>query len=160
MEIITKVVGLNSVRDRCTVYQVIVGQERNVYGGETAAADVVHPSELQECDVLELDCEGSEIDILKQLEIQPRAIILELHPWEYSESIREPIKILQEEGYEILYRYGHDGIELNDDDFETLLYRSSDKKGEKNPDKKGPRYVDSGARWPVVIAAVDKKQYA
>jgi hypothetical protein len=37
----------------------------------------VTPAELPECDVLELNCEGSEIGILRNMTIRPRAIAVE-----------------------------------------------------------------------------------
>jgi hypothetical protein len=39
----------------------------------------VHPSELPSCDILELDCEGAEIGILRDMTIQPRVIAVETH---------------------------------------------------------------------------------
>lgn len=38
------------------------------------------PSAIPECDVLELDCEGAELDILRTLDGDPRVIIVEIHP--------------------------------------------------------------------------------
>jgi hypothetical protein len=34
---------------------------------------------LPDCDVLVLDCEGTEIEILEEMEIKPRAVIVETH---------------------------------------------------------------------------------
>jgi len=46
---------------------------------ESGTADVVHPSELPDCDILEMDAEGAELQILRELEIEPRVIIVETH---------------------------------------------------------------------------------
>ena len=35
--------------------------------------------QLPPCDVLELDCEGAEVDILQKMIIQPRGILVETH---------------------------------------------------------------------------------
>jgi len=145
VEEIKRVSDMNSVSDRCEAHHAIVGKARNVYGGNSTTADTLDPNELPECDVLELDCEGSEIDILSESTIQPRAIITELHPWEFQETPDDLLEILAERGYEINHRFGHDGTPLSQKEFETLL---------SNSNVQGDRYVKSGGRWPVVIAAV------
>jgi hypothetical protein len=40
---------------------------------------MVQPSDIPDCDVLELDCEGAEDTILSELEIKPRVILVETH---------------------------------------------------------------------------------
>jgi hypothetical protein len=40
---------------------------------------VLPPSQLPPCDVLQLDCEGAEVEILRELTIQPRLILVETH---------------------------------------------------------------------------------
>jgi hypothetical protein len=40
---------------------------------------VLPPSELPPCNVLELDCEGAEVEILREMNIQPRVILVETH---------------------------------------------------------------------------------
>jgi hypothetical protein len=142
---IRSVLNMNRVDDQCDVHHAIVGAERNVYGGESTTAAAVSPDEIPDCDVLELDCEGSEIDILTELSIQPRAIIAELHPWLFQSEPETPLEILSERGYEIKHWFGHDGTTLSEEEFNTLL---------SNSNVQGERYVKSGGRWPVVIAAV------
>lgn len=142
---IRRVLDMNNVGDRCEVHHAIVGTARDVYGGDSATADTIHPSELPECDVLELDCEGSEIDILLESTIQPRVIIAELHPWEYQETPDDLLEILSEQGYEINHHFGHDGTPLSQKEFETLLWDSN---------VRGEKYLKFEGRWPVVIAAV------
>jgi len=41
--------------------------------------DLVEPSALPVCDVLELDCEGSELGILEGMKIRPRGLVVETH---------------------------------------------------------------------------------
>lgn len=139
-----KVIDMNEVGDICTVNYAIVGQERNVYGGSTTGAEIVTPSDLPECDVLEIDAEGAEIDIINELEDLPEVIIFELHPWLYSESPEKPIELLEGMGYEMQYHSGHDGIEISQEEFDLLLQKSRDESNEKRG------HVESGARWPVV----------
>jgi signal peptidase I len=69
---------LNGVSDRIEVRHGIVGPSIWVWGEEEGAKHYT-PDELPDCDVLELDCEGAEIDILENLEIRPRVIIVETH---------------------------------------------------------------------------------
>lgn len=158
VEKIRDVTRWNGVTDRCEITHAIVGRERDVYGGDVAGADLVAPGELPECDVLELDCEGSEIDIVRNLEIEPRVLIVELHPYNFSESSDEVIDVLSEKGYRFEYYAGHDGQPLSRDEFETLLAHS-DERGAELADRpvdanRGQELSESGARWPVVFAAV------
>lgn len=69
---------LNGVSDRITVNHAIVGRAIQLRG-EKGAADQVLPSDLPRCDVLELDCEGAEIEIIDALQFQPDTIIVESH---------------------------------------------------------------------------------
>jgi len=56
----------------------VVGTPHRVYGG-SGDARTTAPPDLPECDVIELDCEGSEIEIIEQMRIKPRAILVESH---------------------------------------------------------------------------------
>lgn len=62
-EEVEQTVERNGVADRVTVHVERVD-------GET---------DLPECDVLELDCEGAEVDVLRHLDIQPRVLVVEHH---------------------------------------------------------------------------------
>ncbi|MDO8841114.1 FkbM family methyltransferase [Methanocalculus sp.] len=132
----------------CTIHHAVVGPHIDVYGGDFASAAHVGPDEIFACDVLELDCEGSEVAILRSLAIRPRVIIVEIHPFLFSEEPTWVLHQLNELGYRIVYRSGHDGIEINDVDMQKLLLRSK---------KCGVIYLKNGARSPVVVAAVRKR---
>jgi hypothetical protein len=58
---------------------------------------------IPECDVLELDCEGAELQILKELSIRPRTIIVEGHDC-YGSPEKELRTLLSEMKYEIVDR--------------------------------------------------------
>lgn len=75
---IGQVAQLNGVSDRITAHHAIVGEAIAV-SGNTAAAAAVHPRDLPECDLLELDCEGSEVGILNGMVIRPNVILVETH---------------------------------------------------------------------------------
>lgn len=129
----------------CCVHHAIVGPEIDVYGGDASDALVVAPEDLPDCDILELDCEGSEIDILRTLRIRPRAIIVEIHPFLFPDDPCWVLDRLSALGYRLIYRSGHDGIQLDDQDLRKLLTRSRDC---------GVIYLKNGARSPAVVAAV------
>ena len=70
----------NQVSGRVMVKHAVVGEAIGVYGApDEFAAVVVSPAELPECDILELDCEGAEITILRNMTIRPRVIAVETH---------------------------------------------------------------------------------
>jgi hypothetical protein len=70
----------NKVSDRLTVIHAVIGEAIGVYGAPDSQSRLVLPAtELPECDILELDCEGAEITILRDMTIRPRAIIVETH---------------------------------------------------------------------------------
>jgi hypothetical protein len=63
--------------------------------------------------------------------------------------------ILEFKGYKIIYRSGHDGVEINEGQLKELLKRSNvsnDLKPNCKPSSED-KYLECGARWPVVIAA-------
>jgi hypothetical protein len=64
--------------DSIEIVNAIVGPGENVWG-ETEGVQSVSVDELPECDLLELDCEGSEIQILENLDRKPRNILVESH---------------------------------------------------------------------------------
>src|SRR5262249_41883865 len=48
-----------------------------VFGSDLGT--ILPPSQLPACNVLQLDCEGAEVEILHELTIQPRVILVETH---------------------------------------------------------------------------------
>lgn len=100
---------LNRVSETVDVEHALVGPEIHVVGerGEPAA---VSPSELPACDVLEMDCEGAELAILRNLEIRPRVIIVETHA--HLDSPERAVRAeLDRLGYEVVDR----GVEVDED---------------------------------------------
>lgn len=75
---ITDTITKNNVSDRTDIVHAIVGQEISLRG-EAEDAERISPRELPECDVLLLDCEGSEVEILEKLSVRPRVILVESH---------------------------------------------------------------------------------
>ena len=71
------VVAREGFDDRVTVRHAIVGDARSVWG--EASADIVAAEALPPCDVLELDCEGAELDLIRRMTIRPRVVLVETH---------------------------------------------------------------------------------
>ena len=68
----------NGVADHLSVVHAVVSEALGVYGNDVSTT-IVRPAELPNCDVLELDCEGAEIGILRDMVIDPRVIAVETH---------------------------------------------------------------------------------
>jgi len=145
---IKQTLDLNKITNFTQINHAIVGSEIAVFG-KTSNAVIIPAESLPQCDVLELDCEGAEIGILRNMIIKPRVILVEIHPWLFSESPDWVTDYLGRLAYEIVLRIGHDGIELNQQDFKELLYRSSSHLREDRLKKS--KYIESGARWPVIV---------
>lgn len=83
-DIIKKTVQMSGVDNRCRVINGIVGPAINPGGGlpdggTTKTAKHLEPDDIPQCDVLELDCEGAEVEILQDMTIRPHTIIVETH---------------------------------------------------------------------------------
>ncbi|KQT56190.1 hypothetical protein ASG52_24250 [Methylobacterium sp. Leaf456] len=71
--------ALNGVAETLRVHHAVVAQGIAVYGIAAEAGAVVPPGDLPACDVLELDCEGAEVQILREMTIRPRVLLVETH---------------------------------------------------------------------------------
>lgn len=78
VEKVTDTIQLNDVEDRVSIRHSVVAKAISIRG-DGSGAQVVPPTKLPDCDVLVLDCEGAEIDILTEMEIRPRAVLVETH---------------------------------------------------------------------------------
>ncbi|MCU7525734.1 MAG: FkbM family methyltransferase [Ignavibacteria bacterium] len=87
-----------------TVIHGYVGSPVNVWG-EMEGADKIE--EIPDCDILELDCEGGEKEVLANLSIQPRVIIVESHG-----DLGSPTSLVKE----LLERKGYEIIEEKDEE--------------------------------------------
>lgn len=91
---------INRVEDICDVVHATVGSTVEVAGSMEGAGEIT-PSELPDCDVLEMDCEGAEAEVIDGLLISPRVIIVETHP-EKAASTESIESQLTAHGYRIL----------------------------------------------------------
>lgn len=105
---VRRTVESNRLADRCEVVEAVVGRA-NVVAGQAdektieethQRATQLSPSELPDCDLLEMDCEGAELTILRELSHRPRTIVVESHP-ERGVSDQALETELQEMGYEV-----------------------------------------------------------
>lgn len=92
---------LNDVTESVTVRHAKVGETGKVWG--ESSASIVSPRNLPECDLLELDCEGAELDILRAIIIKPAIIAVEVHP-SHGVSEEDVRAVLTDLGYEITNR--------------------------------------------------------
>lgn len=69
--------------------------------GEEVAGEGVSPTDLPEADVLELDCEGAELEILEQITFRPRILSIEAHP-PFGVDVEDVEKWLSENDYKII----------------------------------------------------------
>jgi len=80
------------------VHHAVVGKAVDVYGSGGDVGDVFPSSQLPDCNVLEMDCEGAEAEILRTLTISPRAILVETHGI-YGAPTRLIASLLESRGY-------------------------------------------------------------
>jgi hypothetical protein len=93
-----------------------VGNPTNIYGSENQKTTKLIEINHMDFDILELDCEGSEVEILKDLTARPRHIIVEMHPnlrdLDFNSLVSHVCNTL---GYSIasIYNVGGKSISLN-----------------------------------------------
>lgn len=138
VEDLHRVAKFNDIEDICTIRHGLVGDDTVIWGGEKPDDPVISPTDLPECDVFEMDCQGAEYDILEEMEIQPRAMIIELHPKIYEKPLGELRDLMEEQGYEITHSFDHDGVAVPEGDFERMYDKHMrgerlDSKGLRNP---------------------------
>jgi hypothetical protein len=103
VETIRRAVEVNRVEDVVTVEHAAVGpvsaSSERIFG--PADGDHLAPEDLPECDVLDVDCEGAELQVLRGMDCDPRLLTVEAHP--HLGCPREEVRAaLDSLGYEIL----------------------------------------------------------
>lgn len=82
VETVRRTVEVNRVAGVVTVEHAAVGSvsesSERIFGA--ADGDELAPEALPACDVLDLDCEGAELEILRGIEFRPRLLTVEAHP--------------------------------------------------------------------------------
>ena len=62
-----------------SVNHAVVGKAIGVYDSAGNVGPIMPPYQLPPCDVLQLDCEGAEVEILRMMIIHPRVALVETH---------------------------------------------------------------------------------
>lgn len=108
--LLDRTVSMNDMQHRCDTVHAIVQTNVEVIGN-AQGADIIPASKLPKCDILELDCEGAELEILSELpdEYRPRGIVVETHSC-FGAPESEIQDVLSRLGYEVVDR----GIELEE----------------------------------------------
>lgn len=107
---IIKTVDLNNVSRTVDLVNKSVGSA-NIKSDDEI--EIISSESLPECDVLEIDCEGTELEILNNLEIEPRIIIVEIHNGDAFHS-EEIINLVNNLNYEIIGRLSRDWNQKED----------------------------------------------
>jgi len=76
--LVRRTAEINAVANRVTVIHAVVGEALHVYGAQPNEKPV-SAVDLPPCDVLIMDCEGAELNILRQMSLRPRVILVEAH---------------------------------------------------------------------------------
>lgn len=112
------------------------------------------PQKIPACDVLELDCEGAEIEIIESINFTPRALIVELHPWSFNYEYENILSIMSSNGYYLKKCYGHEGNEVGPEESKIMYNRSKNDYDTymNGTDDMDIRFIEGVARWPMVMA--------
>jgi hypothetical protein len=130
VDMVKDTIRINGVSDLCDVRHSLVGPGLNVYTSGTLDVEAIHPGDLPECDVLEMDCEGAELDILREMVIRPDVLIIEVHPRRHSMSsadyMTELTEQLENKDFTIEGRRDNEGEPLTEQEFDTICRSSLD----------------------------------
>lgn len=100
VELARETTHLAAVSEDVTIHHAVVGDARELFGA-AAGPDQVDPTDLPACDVMILDCEGSEIDIIPALAEPPETMIVECHP-QYGATEDRVAGMLRDREYDIV----------------------------------------------------------
>lgn len=109
---VKKTCSLNNVPDNIRLINKSVGTPMSIWG-ELSNVKNEDPTRLPSCDILELDCEGTEKEILQNLKIRPNTLIVETHGL-FNSSTDEVSKLIKDLDYNI------GNIEIADLDLEQV----------------------------------------
>jgi hypothetical protein len=106
-------------------------------------------------DVLEMDCEGSELSILSSLTKRPRNIIVELHPRHFPQEYKDFdvfLNLMLTKGYNYQFVYGHNG-DYFDIEYARKYYNSTNVQG-NNDSCNEDRSVHFFGACPIVVTFI------
>jgi hypothetical protein len=114
IDLAKKNIELNNINDQnFDIIDGLVGEGRNVYGTKKdMTTNLVDINEFK-FDLLELDCEGSEVEILNNLSVRPKHIIVEMHPNLVFINFDEFINMTFSMGYNLTSAFTVSGIKID-----------------------------------------------
>jgi hypothetical protein len=130
IEIANKNIGINNLNiNKYEILNAFSGTE--VFGsyGESSSNNI--DINNYDYDVLEMDCEGSELSILSSLTMRPRNIIVELHPRHFPQEYKDFdafLNLMVSIGYKYQFAYGHNGDYL-EIEYARMYYNSTNFQG-------------------------------
>jgi tRNA A58 N-methylase Trm61 len=95
-EIVHETLKINDVDGELN--QMFIGKPIDL--NPQSGTDNLQPSQLPECDVVVMDCEGSEVDVISRMEICPQRIIVETHGC-FRKPTEETVDALESKSYTI-----------------------------------------------------------
>ena len=103
---------LNNVTKKVNFIHAFVGEKYLVYGDQDKNSE--HELDINNLDIglIELDCEGSEIEIISSLKIMPAYIIVEIHPMYNNVSFDDLMNLIDKKKYKILSAFTVNGKEI------------------------------------------------
>ena len=122
MELAKMNAALNGVEEnKYILINKFAGIPTNVYNSQSGNdVTMIDINEL-EFDVLELDCEGSEIEILESLKVNPRHIIVEMHPMFRKIDLDKFLSMMETKNYELAFVYSVFGDEIDKDNIRSYF---------------------------------------
>ena len=99
-EMIAETVRLNGVEDSVSCVHALVEAGVSVEGSPSAA-ERLEATDLTACETLVLDCEGAEVQILDEMNMEPSTVIVEAHPM-FGSPRKAVEEALEDHGYEVI----------------------------------------------------------
>lgn len=119
LDIARKNAKLNDInKNSYSLIHGFVGNPTGVYGKSSQVSNQFINIDNFKFDILELDCEGSEIEILSELYVKPRHIIVEMHPFFRRIILQDFLKLMYYKGYKIEAAYTVSGKEISLDNID------------------------------------------
>jgi len=82
VKIIKETAELSRMSEIIDIKNAAIGSVKDSFLGDLIDESYnILPSEIPDCDVLLLDCEGAELEILHSMSVRPRNMVIETHPY-------------------------------------------------------------------------------
>lgn len=96
----------NGVSDIVDAQHAVVAEPGAKLRSDSERVAAVSPSALPEMDVLEIDCEGAELEVVSGLDTRPNVLIVEGHA-HYGVAMSELIELIEEKGLTVTETAGN-----------------------------------------------------